>query len=75
MTDTSCHTRVRTVSFGNMRSAPAVHCLRVVGMRRRIARAVSIANERPELEPVIARNFSPTLPGLVRCNNIVKALA
>jgi hypothetical protein len=36
---------------------------------------MGVANERPELEAVIPRNFAPALPGLMRCDNIVKALA
>jgi hypothetical protein len=40
-----------------------------------VARAVSIAHERPEVEPVIARNFTPALPGLVLRDNVVETLA
>jgi len=44
-------------------------------MRRRIAGAMSITHERPELEPVIARDFTPALAGLMQRDNIVKTLA
>ena len=63
------------MSFGNVRSALAVHCLGVVRMRCRIARAMSIANEGPEVEAVIAGNFAPALSRPVRRNNVVKTLA
>ena len=75
MPDTVCPGRVCAVSFGNMRSALAVHFLSILAMRCRIARTVSIANESPEVEAVVSRNFAPALPGLMRCNHIVKALA
>ena len=36
---------------------------------------MSVAHERPEVEPVIARNFTPALPGLVQRDNVVETLA
>ena len=75
MTATSCRVRFSAVAFGNMRPALAMHCARVLRMHRRVARAVSIAHERPELEPVVVRNFTPALPALVQRDNVVKALA
>ena len=75
VTDTSCRGRLRAVAFGNMRPALAMHCSRVLHMHCRVARAVSVAHERPELKPVIVRNFTPALAALVQRNNIVKTLA
>ena len=74
MTDTSCRTGFRTMSFRNMHAALAMHCLSVLRVRCRVARAMSVANELAEVKTVIARDFTPALPGLVRCNNVVKAL-
>ena len=74
MTHTSCRAGSRTVSFGNMRAALAMHCLGVLRVHCRVARAMSIANELAEIETVVARDFTPALPGLVRCNYVVKAL-
>ena len=75
MTATPIRIRFRSVIFGNMLTALAMHCSRVVSMRRRIAGAMSITHERPELEPVIARDFTPALAGLMERDNIVKTLA
>ncbi len=75
VTDTSCRARLRDVAFGNMRPALAMHCSRVLRMRRRVARAVSVAHQRPELEPVVVRNFTPALAALMQRYNIVKTLA
>ncbi len=75
MTVGSCRARFGAVAFGNMRPALAVRCSRVLRMHRRIARAVSAAHERPEVEPVIARNFTPALPGLMLRDNVVETLA
>ena len=36
---------------------------------------MSVAHERPEVEPVIARNFAPALPGLMQRHNVVETLA
>ena len=58
-----------------MRPALAMHCSRVLRMHRRVARAVSLAHERPELEPVVVRNLTPALAALVQRDNIVKTLA
>jgi hypothetical protein len=62
------------VPFGNMGSAPAAHCSRVLRVHCRVARAVSIAYELPEVEPIIVRYFSPALPTLVQRHNIVETL-
>ena len=75
MTVTSGHSRFRLVAFGNMRSALAMRCLRVLRMHCRVARAVSVAHERSEVEPVIMRNFTPALSGPVRRDNVVETLA
>lgn len=75
VTDTSCRTHFSAVPFANIRPTLAVHGLRVLRMRCRVARPVSVAYERPELEAVIARNFTPALSGLVRRNNAVETLA
>ena len=75
MTDSSCRARLRAVTFGNMRPALAMHCSGVLRMHRRIGRPFSVAHERPELEPVVVRNFTPALAALVQRNNIVKTLA
>ena len=74
MTDTSCRARFRAMAFGNMR-ALAMRCPRVFRMHCRGARAVSVAHERPELEPVVVRNFTPALAALMQRHNIVKTLA
>lgn len=60
-----------------MVSSPAltVCCLHVLRMRRRVARTVSVAYERPELEAVVVRNFTPALPGLMQRDNVVETLA
>jgi len=71
----SVRIRLRTVTFGNMRSALAMRCSRVVSMRRRIARAMSVTHERPEVNPVVARDFTPALARLMQRDNIVEALA
>ena len=75
MTDTSCRARLRAVAVGNMRPALAMHCSRALRMRRRVARAVSVAHQRPKLEPVVVRNFTPALAGLMQRDNVVKTLA
>ena len=63
------------VAFGNMRPALAMHCSRVLRIHRRVARAVSVAHEPPEVEPVVVRNFTPALAGLVQRDNILETLA
>ena len=75
MTVGSCRARFGAVAFGNMRPALAVRCSRVLRMHRRVARAVSVAHERPELEPVVVRNFTPALAALMQRDNVVKTLA
>jgi hypothetical protein len=35
---------------------------RVLRIHRRVARGVSVAHERPEIDPVIAGNFTQALP-------------
>lgn len=62
------------VPFGSMGSAPAAHCSRVLRVHRRVARAVSVAHELPEVEPIIVRYSSPALPTLVQRDNIVETL-
>lgn len=74
MTDTSRCPRSNAVAFSNMRPALAMHRSRVLSMHCRVARAVSVAHERPEFKPVIARNFTPTLPGLMQRDNVVETL-
>ena len=61
--------------LGNVRPAPAMRRSHVLRLRRRVARTVSIAHERSELEAIIMRNFTPTLPGLVSRDNVVETLA
>ena len=73
MTDASCARR-RPVAFGSVRPAPAMCCLHVFRMRRRVARTVSVAYERPEFETVVVRNFTPALPGLMQRDNVVETL-
>jgi hypothetical protein len=63
------------VAFGNMRSVLAMRCSRVLGMYRRVARAVSVAHERSEIEPVIVSYLTPALPRSVQRDNIVETLA
>src|SRR4029078_10237821 len=75
VTDTSCRARSRAVVFGNMRAAHAMHCSGVLRMHCSVARAVSVAHERPELEPIVVRNFTPALAALMQRDNILKALA
>ncbi len=72
---TSCRIHSRTLSFGNMRSAFAMRCLSILRVHSRIVRTMSVANEAPQLEPVVARDLAPALPSPVRCDNIVEALA
>jgi hypothetical protein len=52
-----------------------MHCLRVLRMRRRVARAMSVTHEPAQVQPVIARDFTPALSGLVRRDNVVETLA
>lgn len=75
MAATAVRIHFGTVAFGNMRSAFAVHRSCIVRMRRRVTRAVSITHKRSELEPVVARYFTPALAGLMQRDNIVEALA
>ena len=75
MAATAVRIRFGTVVFGNMRSALAVYRSRIIRMRRRVARAVSITHKRPELEPVVPRNFTPALAGLMQRDDIVETLA
>ena len=70
VTDTSCRARSRAVVFGNMRAAHAMHCSGVLRMHCSVARAVSVAHERPELEPIVVRNFTPALAALMQRDNI-----
>ena len=75
VTDTSCRARSRAVVFGNMRAAHAMHCSGVLRTHCSVARAVSVAHERPELEPIVVRNFTPALAALMQRDNIVETLA
>ena len=36
---------------------------------------MSVAHERPEVEPVVVRNFTPALAALVQRDNVVETLA
>ena len=74
MTDTVCRIRFHAVTFGNMRPALAMRCRCVLRMHCGVARAVSAAYQLPEVEAVIARNFTPALSGLVRGDDVVKTL-
>ena len=40
-----------------------------------MARAVRLAHEPSEFEPVVVRNLTPTFPSLMRCYDFVEALA
>jgi hypothetical protein len=40
-----------------------------------VTRAVGVAHELAEVKSVIARNFTPALPGLVQRDNVVETLA
>src|SRR5437773_12190948 len=57
------------------RGALAMNCPSALRMHRCLARPVSVAYEPAEVEPVIARNFTPALPALMLRNNVVEALA
>jgi len=63
------------VTVGNMRSALAMHCCRILRMHCRVARAVRVTHERPKIQPVVAGNFTPALSGLVCRDNVVETLA
>ena len=71
----SCRVLSSAVAFGNVAPAPAMYCSVVLRIHRRVARAVSVAYEGPEVQPVIVRNFTPSLPGLMQRDNIVETLA
>src|SRR4051812_21467026 len=83
VTDTVCIAHSRSVASANIRGTLsmdrfgglAVTHGGVLRMHRRVARAVSIAHERPEFEPVVVRNFTPALAALMQGDNIVKTLA
>ena len=75
MTHASCCARRCAVAVGNVRPALATRCSDVVRMRRRVARTVSVAHERSEVEAIIVGNFTPALPGLMRRDNVVETLA
>jgi hypothetical protein len=70
VTAASCRARFSAVAFSNMRPALAMHCWRVLRVHSRVARAVSVAHERPKLEPVVVRNFTPALASLMQRDNI-----
>src|SRR5882724_2919423 len=55
--------------------ALSMNCVYVLRVRGCLTGAVSIAHECPEVKPVVVRNFTPALPGLVQRNNVVKPLA
>jgi hypothetical protein len=62
VTDASCRALLGAATFGNTRPALAKHRSRVLRIHRRVARAVSVAHERPEIDPVIGGEFYPALP-------------
>src|SRR5215831_5853814 len=65
----------RRVLAMNGGGALAMNTLSVLSMHRCLARPVSVAHEPAEVQPVIARNFTPALPALMQRDNIVEAPA
>src|ERR1044071_4676624 len=75
VTDASGRTLFWPVGFGNMRPALAMHCSRILRIHCRLTRTVCVAHEPAQVEPVVLRNFTPTLAALMQRDNIVKTLA
>jgi hypothetical protein len=81
VTDSSCCSHSIAVATAHVSSASpmntvalAVDSLRVLRMRGRHAGTVRVAHDFAKVQPVIVRNFSPALPRLVQCDNVVEAL-
>ena len=58
-----------------MRVALATNCSRVFCMHRRVARAVSVAHEFPEVKPVIVSYLTPALRGSAQRDNVIETPA
>jgi hypothetical protein len=58
-----------------VRMALAMSGLSILRMQCRLTRTMRSALELAKIEPVVAGNLSPALPGFVHCHDVVKTLA
>ena len=54
--------------------ALAMNCVEVLRVRRCSTGTVRSADEPAKVEPVVVRNFTPALPGLMERDDIIEAL-
>jgi hypothetical protein len=81
VTDTLSRSHFTTVATAYISSASpmntavlAMNSLSVACMRCGRARTVRVAHKPAKVETVIVRNFSPALPRLVQCDDVVEVL-
>ena len=74
-THTLHRARVAPTNTGGALAMDAAFAMNALSMQRGLVRPVRVAHDPAEVEPVVAGNFAPAFAGLVRCYDIVEALA